>query len=235
MDIFEGKSIKRLLIVEDNEVLCHFLQKSLQHDGYEVEALLTGELIPKVMERNCIHLVVLDIVLPGKDGMYWLKWMKQYYPIIPVVIMSAKVQPDDRLLGLEAGASDYLTKPFHDRELLIKVNRLLKRANDETHEHVLHMGNITVNTVDNRVQKGNKVVTLTKLECKILQLFYMNVGIPLSRDELMQQTMGIVYSPPNRSIDTHINRLRNKIEDAPSNPVHIRTVRGKGYCFYIKQ
>ncbi|MGB5597718.1 MAG: response regulator transcription factor, partial [Thiothrix litoralis] len=168
-------------------------------------------------------------------GMYWLKWMKQYYPIIPVVIMSAKVQPDDRLLGLEAGASDYLTKPFHDRELLIKVNRLLKRANDETHEHVLHMGNITVNTVDNCVQKGNKVVTLTKLECKILQLFYMNVGIPLSRDELMQQTMGIVYSPPNRSIDTHINRLRNKIEDAPSNPVHIRTVRGKGYCFYIKQ
>ncbi|EIJ36784.1 response regulator transcription factor [Thiothrix nivea] len=233
MDVAANVSRKRLLIVEDNEVLCNFLQKSLQHEGYEVETLFSGERIPRLMERNCIHMVVLDILLPGKDGIYWLKWLQQYYPGVPVLIMSVKDQPDERVQGLEAGAKDYLIKPFHERELLLRVGRLLKTKTADV-KQVLQIGDTVIDTSERHVSKhGRKQAVLTGLECKLLQLFYINAGIPLSRDELMRQTLGINYAPPNRTIDTHINRLRKKIEDIPSRPSYIRTVRGKGYCLYL--
>lgn len=233
MDVTKKKTKKHLLVVDDNEVLCHFLQKCLTQVGYVVDTSLKGEQIPWFMERHTIHLVVLDVVLPGKDGMYWLKWLRQYYPAIPVVMMSVKTGPEERVQGLESGAQDYLSKPFHDRELLIKVQRLLDKKVAEFRENILQVGEMTVNIAGKYLCKQGNQIALTGLECKLLQLFYMNAGVPLSREELTQQTMGISYIPQNRTIDTHITRLRKKIEDIPSRPVHIRTVRGKGYCFHL--
>jgi len=226
---------KRLLLIEDDELLSRALTESLVSQGYQVDALATGEGIPRMMERNSVNLIILDIQLPGKDGLYWLKWFKSYYPSVPVILVSSRVQPEERVEGLQAGAHDYLVKPFHDQELLIKVQYFLKqgKTHQETHQAVIKIGDFTLDTINNVVIKNGFQTPLTELECKILQLLHMNAGMPLSREELMWQTMGIRYVPSNRSIDTHINRLRKKIEDAPANPTYIRTVRGRGYCFYL--
>lgn len=226
----------RMLIIEDNEVLCAFLKKTLLNEGYEVEAALHGEYIPKVMKRQTINLVLLDIVLPGKDGIYWLKWLKQYYPAVPVVMMSVKIAPEERLQGLKAGAADYVTKPFHELEVLIRIERLLgKNKSSGDVRECIRFGDCELDTENKCVYKNKVQIALTDLECRLLQLFYLNAGIPLSRDDLMQQAMGINYTPLNRSIDTHINRLRKKIEDVPAKPVFIRTVRGKGYCLHLPE
>lgn len=224
---------KRILIVEDDEILCQFLQKSLSQEHYLVDILHNGEAMPKLLERHCIHLLVLDIILPNKDGIYWLKWIQHYYPNIPVIITSVKDKPAERLEGLEAGARDYLIKPFHSAELLIKIKKILGNAIDESLPDILKIGEMTVNIMDNCLYKHGQEISLTKIESKLLQVFYHNAGIPLSRDEIMEQSMGHHYFPTTRRIDTHINRLRNKIEDTPSKPVYIRTVRGRGYCLHL--
>lgn len=228
---------KRLLVVEDDECLCNFLGKSLSHYGYEPELLLSGEGIPRKMERDHFNLIVLDIQLPGKDGFYWMKWFRNYYPYVPIIIISAKREPEDRLEGLKAGACDYVIKPFHDEELLIKIRSALNGGiqKTETQLNVIEIGDFTLDTVNGLIIKGAETLPVTQLECKILQLLYMNTGTPMNREDLMWQTMGVRYVPSNRSIDTHINRLRKKIETIPAKPAYIRTVRGRGYCFYLPQ
>lgn len=225
---------KQLLLIEDDEVLCRFLQESLQQEGYSVITLLEGEGIPKMMEHHSPRLVILDLMLPGKDGMYWLKWLVSYYPTIPVIITSAKVQPHERLQGLECGAQDYLVKPFHDRELLLRIKNLLSSSSDNSRDKLIQMGCLTLDKVNQTVTTGDgRESLLTALECRLLQMFYLNAGLPLSREELIEQLMGIPYNPLNRSIDTHISRIRNKIEKNPAKPVYIRTIRGKGYYLHI--
>ncbi|MGV6810462.1 MAG: response regulator transcription factor [bacterium] len=223
---------KRILIVEDDETLCLFLKEDLQKGNYLVDVLHYGELLPKQLGQYCTHLIILDIMLPNKDGIYWLKWIKQYYPQTPVIITSAKSSPEDRLLGLEKGAVDYLVKPFHTKEVVLKVNRVLAEITNKN-TTLLTIGDVIVNTEEKYVDKQNNKLPLTNLECKILQLLYLNAGIPLSRDDIMQQSMGMQYIPTNRSIDIHINRLRNKIEKTPKHPKYIQTIRGKGYCLHL--
>lgn len=226
---------KRLLVVEDDELLCKFLGKSLRADGYETDLLLSGEEIPRKMERNSFNLVVLDLNLPGKDGFYWIKWFKNYYPGVPIIIISSKVSPEDRVSGLAAGAHDYVLKPFQCEELSLKVKFLLNQFPHVSRQQppLIEMGDFLLDTANNAVIRHGCNIQLTQLECKILQLLHMNIGLTVSREDLMWQTMGMHYLPSNRSIDTHINRIRKKIEDVPSRPAFILTMRGKGYCFAL--
>ena len=224
---------KRLLVVEDDELLSQTLTSSLSSHGHDVEALLTGEDIPRAMERSNFQLIILDLQLPGRSGLYWLKWFKNYYASLPIIIISARTKPEQRVEGLQEGALDYLVKPFHYQELLIKVDYFLKQKVQEPESSILTIGDFTLDTVNHFILKGGIQIPLTALECKILQLLALNAGTPLSREELMWQTLGIRYVPSNRSIDTHINRIRNKIETVASEPAYIRTVRGRGYCFYL--
>lgn len=225
---------KHILLVEDDEVLSKYLQESLQQQGFFVNAIQNGEAIPKSMEEIYPRLVVLDIMLPGRDGLYWLQWLRTYYPIIPVIITSAKVRPDERLQGLEKGAQDYLIKPYHERELVLRIKNLLSLPAANTGDTLIHIGQLCLDNVNHKVTTADgRENSLTELECRLLQMLYLNAGIPISREELMEQVLGIPYHPLNRVIDTHINRIRNKIETNPSTPVYIRTVRGKGYCLHI--
>lgn len=224
---------KNLLLVEDDEILRNFLRICLGQHGYQTECLSEGEGIPKCLEQNKVSLVVLDVLLPGKDGFYWLKWLRQYHPHIPVIMASVKANENDRLFGLENGALDYLVKPFHDKELLIKINNILGKQSTNDSQSCIEIGNLILDVVNNSVHKNGDEARLTLLETNILKLLYLNAGAVVSRDEIMEQLKGSQHNPLDRSIDIHINKLRKKIEDDPANPNFIRTIRGKGYRLHV--
>lgn len=224
---------KNLLLVEDDEILRSFLRICLSQHGYQTECLSEGEGIPKCLEQSKISLVVLDVLLPGKDGLYWLKWLRQYHPHIPVIMASVRANEDDRLLGLENGAHDYLVKPFHDKELLIKINNILGGQSTNDSPLCIEIGNLILDVVNNSVHKNGDEARLALLETNILKLLYLNAGAVVSRDEIMEQLKGSQHNPLDRSIDIHINKLRKKIEDDPANPHFIRTIRGKGYRLHV--
>lgn len=220
------------LIIEDDEILTKVVQKKLSKNGYEVTTLNNGAHLPYLLERHLplVDIVVLDIMLPGKDGIYWLKWLKQYHPHIPIIIASAKNNEDDRLLGLQAGADDYIVKPFNTEELLIRINRLLSPKATPVTREKLHIKAYEFD-IDNRcLKKQGHNINLTEMETKILQLLHINLGKTVSREDMVQQIWGTTYfSLTNRTVDAHIAKLRKKLEEHPKDQKYIRTVRGKGY------
>ncbi len=229
----EAVNWEKILIVDDDRILGKFLQSYLSGFGFAVEHLLDGHAMPRFLEKNRIDLVVLDVVLPNKDGIYWLRWLKQYHPHIRTILTSVKNDEDNRLIGLESGAMDFLSKPFHDKELLIRINNILRKRSFFDEHRAVTVGGLILDFENNMVTKNDEKIRLTLLESNILKLLYLNVGAPVSRDDIMLQIRGASYHPLDRSIDIHVNKLRKKIEEDPSNPVYIRTVRGKGYCLHV--
>lgn len=234
---FSKKSTpKRLLVVEDDEILLGFLEKYLSINNYETKCLNDGAKIPAILEAQRYDLAILDLMLPGKDGIYWLKWLKRYHPYIPVIIISAKSSEDDRLYGLENGANDYVIKPFREGELLIRVaNTLRSMTYFNRPKSAVQIGNTTIDMEKNCVFREGEEIKLTVLEASILKLLYLNAGATLTRDDITEQVRGAKHHPLDRSIDIHINKLRKKIEEEPSNPTFIRTIRGKGYSFHLPE
>lgn len=232
----QGKEKKHLLVVEDDEILSGFLDKYLLKNNYEPICILDGEAIQAALEKHRFDAIVLDLVLPGRSGIYWLKWIKQYHPYLPVVVISAKTGEDDRLLGLESGAQDYIVKPFHSAELLIRIENILKNSpRHSRRQRSVQAGNITLELGKNRIFKDGEEIKLTVIEVNILKLLYINAGATLSRDDISEQIRGAKHHPLDRSIDIHINKLRKKIEEDPAKPALIRTIRGKGYSFHLPE
>lgn len=226
---------KHLLVVEDDEILSGFLDKYLRSNDYEPRCVLDGDEIPSILEKQRFDVVILDLMLPGRNGLYWLKWIKQYHAYLPVVVISSKVGKDDRLVGLQAGAQDYVVKPFHEAELLIRIENIIKTSPRHNRQHFsVQLGqHIKLDLDKCRVFKDEEEIKLTVIEVNILKLLYINAGATLSRDDISEQIRGAKHHPLDRSIDIHINKLRKKIEEEPSKPVLIRTVRGKGYSLHI--
>ena len=233
MTVLRKHAIKKLLIVDDDEILQGFLRKYLDYAQYEAESLLDGCHLPSVLDRTRTDLIVLDVELPSKDGFYWLKWLQQYHPHIPVIIASIRSNEYDRLMGLEQGARDYLAKPFQCKELLIRIENILGSVQSKQDSSLLRIGELELDTHACTVVNGHKEIKLTLLETSILKLLYINGGAPVSRDEIAAQVRGTSYNPLDRSIDIHINKLRKKIEADPASPLYIRTVRGKGYRLHL--
>lgn len=230
----QEKESKKILIIEDDEILCEFLKLYLSKHGYSVEYFHQGESLPKALVGSKVDLVIMDVILPEKDGIYWLKWVKSYYPATLVMMTSVRSGEDDRLLGLEAGARDYLIKPFRDKELLIRLNNILKNKYlPVMNQEPVMVGGLKIDFNNHVVKKDDDTVShLTTLESDILKLLYLNAGSNISREEIALQVKGTSFHPLDRSIDIHINKLRKKIEDDPAKPIFIKTVRGKGYGFY---
>lgn len=231
--MLQKHAVKKLLIVDDDEILQSFLRKYLDQAQYEAESLLDGCHLPGVLGRARTDLIVLDVELPSKDGFYWLKWLQQYHPHIPVIMASIRSNEHDRLTGLEQGARDYLVKPFQCKELLIRIENILGSNQPKQDGTFLRIGELEVDTQACTALKGCQEVKLTLLETSILKLLYINGGAPVSRDEIAAQVRGTSYNPLDRSIDIHINKLRKKIETDPATPLYIRTVRGKGYRLHL--
>lgn len=229
---------QKILVVDDERPIADILQFTLEKEGYEVVCAYDGEEAIEQAEKEIPDLILLDIMLPEKDGMEVCRTIRQFSPV-PIIMLTAKDNEIDKVLGLELGADDYVTKPFGTRELLARVKVQLRRAkpNEPLVEDLegrgrIHIGQITINKRAYTVEKNGMPVEVTHREFELLHYLADNVNQVLTRDHLLQSVWGYDYFGDARTVDVTIRRLREKIEDDPSNPQYIMTRRGLGYIMH---
>lgn len=220
----------RLLIVDDDKELQQLLHQYLVNEGFEVITATNGQEMDVVLQQHKPDLMILDQMMPGEDGLSILRRLSATTSF-PVIMLSAKGQDLDRIIGLEVGADDYIAKPFNPRELLARIRAILRRHNPVKQDGQYQFGDFNLDIVTARLFHGNKTIAITDNEFHLLHLFIQHPNQLLSRDQIMESLRGYEHMPFDRSIDIRITRLRKKIEPDPSNPVFIRTVWGKGYQF----
>lgn len=225
---------RRVLIVEDEPALATSLGDRLASEGYDAEIEGDGARAFSRAREEAFDLIVLDVMLPGKDGFSVCRDLRGLGVNTPVLMLTARGQTIDRVLGLKLGADDYLTKPFEAAELLARVEALLRRAPAPAaspHAQVFHFGAVKVDTRSAEVTRGGSRVELLAREYKLLCHFVNNRGAVLSRDRLLNEVWGYDAMPTTRTVDVHVAGLRQKLEDDPRHPRHIITVHGLGYKF----
>ncbi|ADN74422.1 two component transcriptional regulator, winged helix family [Ferrimonas balearica DSM 9799] len=227
----------KVLVVDDDMRLRNLLERYLVEQGFQVRSAADSEQMDRHLERENFHLLVLDLMLPGEDGLSICRRLRQKGNEIPIVMLTAKGDEVDRIIGLELGADDYLPKPFNPRELLARIKAVLRRRPAEVpgapsqEEAEVVFGQYRLNLATREMYKGDEPVSLTSGEFAVLKVLVSNPREPMSRDKLMNQARGRDYSALERSIDVQVSRLRRLIEDDPSNPRYIQTVWGLGYVF----
>jgi DNA-binding response OmpR family regulator len=222
----------RILIVEDEPALVLTLSDRLRAEGYEVESAETGDLGVRRAREGSFDLVLLDVALPGKNGFDGLRDLRQQRVATPVVMLTARGQVLDRVLGLKLGADDYLPKPFDMMELVARVEAVLRRraaAPDGAGSY--SFGDVRVDFRRAEVQKGGVLVELSSLEFKLLRHFVEHKGALVTRRELLEHVWGYPGVLQTRTVDVHVASLRQKIERHPAKPEHIITVHRMGYRF----
>ncbi len=229
-------SEKRILLVEDDDDIADLLALHLGDEGHQVEVVSNGdEGLSRALEGGH-DLVILDIMLPGTDGFDICRRLRQEKCPTPILMVTAKTEEVDKVLGLELGADDYITKPFSIREVLARVKALFRRVevDQETQQEDagrIEIGGLVVEPDKRKVRVEGEPVDLTSKEFELLLLFAKNPGRAYSRDDLLDEVWGYQYSGYSHTVNTHINRLRNKIEPDPSEPRYVKTVWGMGYRF----
>jgi DNA-binding response OmpR family regulator len=216
---------KRILIVEDDAALAKVLRDNLLSEGYDVEHVAHGDVVLDTARRFLPDLVVLDVVLPGRDGLEICE-MLQHQGHIPVLMLSARTRSDDKVIALDRGADDYISKPFELSELLARVKAVLRRAFVE--KDTLQIGSLTVNFVQRSARRGRIELHLTEREFQLLHYLSERTGHVVHRDELLRRFWG-ADAAFTRSVDIAIARLRKKIEPDVHHPRYIQTVHGDGY------
>jgi DNA-binding response OmpR family regulator len=236
---------KRILVIEDDHHIAEGLNLNLSLQGYEVGIAMNGVAGIQMWREWRPDLIVLDIMLPGIDGLSILRNIRLEDERIPILILSAKIETDYKVKGLAYGVDDYLTKPFNLEEFLLRVDRLLKRAfwsnpsaafanaisENEANVFTFGTNQIDFKTMSATCKAGK--VRLTEQEAKLLKLFLMNPGKPLSRDKLLQIGWGYTKGTTTRTVDNFIVRFRKYFEDNPKNPSYFVSVRSMGYIFYL--
>ncbi len=232
-----GTETPKILVVDDDMRLRALLERYLVEQGYLVRAVANFEQMQRMMERENFHLVVLDLMLPGEDGLSICRRLRQQENEIPIIMLTAKGDEVDRIIGLEMGADDYLPKPFNPRELLARIRAVMRRKSKELpgapsqSEGVVEFGPFKFNLATREMRKGEELLPLTSGEYAVLKVLVSHPREPLSRDKLMNQARGRDYSAMERSIDVQVSRLRRMLEDDAANPRYIQTVWGLGYVF----
>jgi DNA-binding response OmpR family regulator len=220
----------RILVVEDEPALALGLEDDLKLEGYEVEVVRDGEMASRRAREQLFDLIILDVMLPRKDGFEVCRELRRAGLSTPVILLTAKTQESDKVLGLELGADDYVTKPFSPRELRARVKAALRRATAETPE-IYRFGDVEVDFTRCELRRGGRAIEMTPIEFKLLAAFVRHRGHTLSRDKLLDAVWGRETSVTDRVVDTHITNLRKKIEPKPSEPRFLVSVRGMGYRF----
>jgi DNA-binding response OmpR family regulator len=222
--------MSRILIAEDEPTIAIALQDDLEAEGYEVEAVSDGLTALEKARSGTRDLILLDVMLPGKDGFTVLRELRKTGNQTPVILLTARGQEQDRVTGLSLGADDYVTKPFSRQELLLRVQAVLRRAKPAP-AAPLAAGEIEIDCQRGEVRRGGQVIGVTALEYRLLQMFAENRGRILSIDEIIARVWGADTFQTDRVVYTHINNLRGKIEPEPARPRYIVSLRGLGYRF----
>ena len=220
----------RILIVEDDPDIALGLQLDLREEGYEVEVVHDGEEASRVGRQPGWDLVVLDVMLPRKDGFDVCRDLRRAKVRTPILMLTAKVQEAEKVMGLDLGADDYVTKPFSPRELRARIRALLRRAAPDE-PGVERFGDCEVDFERAELRRAGQTTDLTAIELHMLRLFLRNRGRFLARGRVIDEVWGVGVSVTDRVVDTHVIKLRRKIESDPAAPRHIVSVRGLGYRF----
>jgi len=225
---------ERVLVVEDEPLVADMIRLNLEHHGFDVEVADDGHRAARLIEPGRWDLVILDLMLPGADGMSLARLARSRGVSSPILMLTARGHTEDKVAGLDAGADDYLTKPFAMPELVARARALIRRhtqARGVPTSRRLVFGRYEVD-LDTRVALTNEGrVTLTETECLLLAWFAGHEGETLARTELLENVWGMDRFPTVRTVDNYVLRLRKLFEPDPENPVHLHTVRGRGYRF----
>ena len=223
--------MEKILVIEDDRAIQKALKRLFESEGYRLEIAATGTAGLEAFRAAAPNLVVLDLKLPGVPGRDVCRDIKKEAPSLPIIIVSATTDEVDKVLLLELGADDYVTKPFSPRELLARVRAVLRRASRPAVGDQYSFDDVAVDFSKMEVVRGGKSVTLTPQEFKILKYFAQNPERVISRDELLNEVWGYQCYPSTRTVDNHLLKLRQKLESDPAHPSHFRTIHGAGYKF----
>ena len=225
---------KKVLIVEDETDLVKLLKYNLEKEGFKVSYATDGALALAEARRDPPDVVILDLMLPGLDGLEVCRQLRRndQFSRTPILILSARSEEADRIVGLELGADDYVTKPFSTREVIARVRALLRRNEPAAPQRSkVNRGDIVIDPTAHSVQVGGKAVELSALEFKLLHYMALHPGMVFSRDQLLDGVWGNDRSVTPRSVDVYVRRIREKIEMKPQQPSYVQTVHGVGYRF----
>ncbi|MGN9165382.1 response regulator transcription factor [Tissierellaceae bacterium HCP3S3_D8] len=221
----------KILIVEDEDSIRKFVKINLERAGFDVIEADTGEKGVEFAMKEEIDIVVLDIMLPGMDGFQVCRILREEFPSLGIIMLTAKSQDIDKIMGLEYGTDDYMTKPFNPMELVLRVKSLARRMEsiEETNDSILEFGPFRIDKYSRRFFKDGKELDLTPTEFSIAKLFMESPGKAFKRDEILNTIWGYDFVGDSKIVDVNIRRLRSKIENDPSHPYYIETIWGMGY------
>ena len=227
--------MKRILIIEDDPAILKGLKHSLEKEFFEVISEEDGERGFIAANKESVDLIILDLILPSKDGIEICRDLRKKGVNTPIIMLTSKKEELDKVLGLEIGADDYVTKPFSLRELIARIKAILRRKskiNKEIAEY--NFGNVHIDFIKHEALKGGITVKLSTTEFDVLKYFIQHEGEVISRNQLLEDVWGYESFPTTRTIDNYILSLRKKLEKNPNNPVHILTIHKSGYKFVTK-
>jgi DNA-binding response OmpR family regulator len=225
---------QEVLLIEDDERLAGMVRDYLGGSGFEVAVANTGEDGLEMVRSGRYEAVILDLMLPGIDGLEVCRMLRSDSNL-PILMLTAKGDPMDRVVGLELGADDYLPKPFEPRELLARLRAILRRGREPETNEMLRFGRLEIDPNALEARISGKVCSLTTYQFKLLEVMARSAGRVLSRDFLMDRLKGESLEAFDRSIDVHVSRIRSEIEDDPKKPKRVITIRGAGYVFARSQ
>ncbi|MGH7398440.1 MAG: response regulator transcription factor [Candidatus Rokuibacteriota bacterium] len=225
----------RILIVDDEPEMLRGLEDNLQFEGYQTVAAGDGKTGLALALSEAPDLILLDIMMPGMSGWDLCRELRQRGLDVPVIMLTARGEEVDRVLGLELGADDYVTKPFSLRELMARIRAVLRRPGPRQKFEEFAFGDVRVHLRARQAFKGGREVRLTRKEFDLLRYLVEHPGEVITRDRLLDEVWGYERFPTTRTVDTHILRLRQKFEDDPERPAHILTAHGQGYRFVAER
>jgi two-component system phosphate regulon response regulator OmpR len=218
-----------ILVVDDDRRIRDLIARFLLENGYRVSTAEDAGAARASMRGLSFDLIILDIMMPGETGLSLATDLRSHSQV-PILMLTARTEPEDRIAGLEIGADDYLTKPFEPRELLLRMKNILnRRVEVATGPDQVTFGKFAFHPVRGELRADGEAVRLTEIERNLLRYFALHPGVPVEREELAQ----LSGHDSERAVDVQINRLRQKIETDPGNPSYLQTVRGRGYIFYV--
>jgi DNA-binding response OmpR family regulator len=224
----------RILVVDDDREIVRLVKAYLEKAGYNVLTAFDGETALHTLRREQPDLLVLDLMLPDRDGWDLTRLIRKDSQLssTPIIMLTARVEDSDKIVGLEIGADDYVTKPFNPREVVARVRALLRRSHPgsgNANSQVMQTGALLLDTGRRELLVDGDPVELTPSEFELLRLLMESPGYAFTRDELLEKALGIAYEGMGRTLDSHIKNLRRKIEPDPKNPTYIQTIYGVGY------